>query len=280
MPTEQITSAATTPMAAEPFPVPAGDDCPVGMVEAAAPTPLDVPKPPASRFGSWLSAKPASNQGSEATATATTSMYGDLDPHPFDVIFAPNAANRRARLLDQRRGILEKEWLDQPRHLYTDVEVGQLGAAEPGIQQMALEAKATGCKSPVAALLLMSQALGSAPGIGEDEQSMRTPRRLVRALMIELAPQNVTEGMLVKQLVQLNNVASAALSRANESRESAQFANFANSGVKLMRASADHLMLLERLKRPRRRSMRVGSVQVADGGQAVIGDVHVQQRHD
>ena len=192
----------------------------------------------------------------------------------------PHAAKRRAEIMDQRRGILEKEWMDQPRELSIDVETDHLDVEEPGIQQLAMEAKATGCKSPMAARVMMEQVTSTAWGITEDKQHTRELMRKSRALMIEFAPKNVNEGFLVKQLAQLDNLASTALFRANLSRESAQFANFANSGVKLMRASADHLMLLERLKRPRRRSMRVGSVQVADGGQAVIGDVHVQQRHD
>lgn len=94
-------------------------------------------------------------------------------------------------------------------------------------------------------------------------------------LMHEIAPQDGLEGMLASQMVAVHNMAMtcARRSMANDQRTEMVDRNI-NRVTKLMRTFTAQMEALQKYRSKGQQKITVQHVQVNQGGQAVIGDIH------
>jgi hypothetical protein len=94
-------------------------------------------------------------------------------------------------------------------------------------------------------------------------------------LMHEIAPQDGLEGMLAAQMVAVHNMAMSCARRsmANDQRTEMVDRNI-NRVTKLMRTFTAQVEALQKYRSKGQQKITVQHVQVNQGGQAVIGDIH------
>lgn len=86
-------------------------------------------------------------------------------------------------------------------------------------------------------------------------------------------PQNELQAMLALQMVLAHEMAMQATRRALKADQIPQYDSAGNMVIKLMRAFAGHLELMEKLQRGGEQTVRVEHVHVHAGGQAIVGTV-------
>lgn len=86
-------------------------------------------------------------------------------------------------------------------------------------------------------------------------------------------PRNELEAMLASQAAVSHGLAMECLKRAKKAEMLPQFEAGGNMAVRLMRAFAGHVELLNKLQRGGEQHVRVEHVHVHSGGQAIVGNV-------
>jgi hypothetical protein len=102
----------------------------------------------------------------------------------------------------------------------------------------------------------------------------------VTRLMHEIAPQDGLEGMLATQMIAVHNMAMDCSRRAmvKDQNPNAVERNI-NRASKLMNVFTRQIEALQRYRTKGQQKITVQHVQVADGGQAIIGDVNPLRGH-
>ena len=86
-------------------------------------------------------------------------------------------------------------------------------------------------------------------------------------------PENELQAMLAVQMIAANEMAMQAARRATRVDQIPQYDSAGTMAVKLMRAYAGHLELLDKLQRGGQQTVRVEHVHVHSGAQAIVGNV-------
>lgn len=123
---------------------------------------------------------------------------------------------------------------------------------------------------------LASQVMGVP--IADDPAQLEHRARAAAAAMQGIAPRDEIEGILAAQIVATHNAGMECLGSGKESRYLSQSVAHYNLGNKLLRTCA---LLVETLNRHRGRGkqeIRVEHVNVAAGGQAVVGVINQAER--
>ncbi|KHF24513.1 hypothetical protein JV46_25450 [Solemya velum gill symbiont] len=95
------------------------------------------------------------------------------------------------------------------------------------------------------------------------------------ALMAEIHPKDGLEGMLASQMVAVHNMAMECASRAMLPDNTVDGVNSGiNRTTKLMRTFTAQMEALQRYRNGGKQKITVQHVNVEDGGQAIVGDVH------
>jgi hypothetical protein len=111
----------------------------------------------------------------------------------------------------------------------------------------------------------------------ESEEDRNLVRREVNTkleMMASLGPKDGFEGMLIAQMMMVFQKSVDLLYKSNGS-ESFEFSNsMLNQSIKLMKLYNQQLESLDKHRRGGKQKMTVEHINVSDGGQAIIGDVH------
>ncbi len=96
----------------------------------------------------------------------------------------------------------------------------------------------------------------------------------VIAAMYQLQPRDEIEGMLIAQLVNLNNIGMHFMSRAMKTDRVDFGDSFMNRSIKCCRQYAETLHALLKYRRKGEQTVRVEHIHVNQGGQAIVGNVN------
>lgn len=97
----------------------------------------------------------------------------------------------------------------------------------------------------------------------------------ILAIMNGIAPQNPMEGLFAAQMTTAYNLAMEFSRRAMKAEQSAEsLERNINQATKMMKAFTAQAEALQKLRNKGQQKITVQHVQVNQGGQAVIGDVH------
>lgn len=128
----------------------------------------------------------------------------------------------------------------------------------------------TGIQNPDAGLKLIEQAFASQPYF--DAKWNRTA-----SLMHAVAPQDGVEGLLAAQMITAHNLALECSRRAMVKDQYPEaFDRYMNHSVKFMRVFTSQMEALQRYRSKGQQQILVKhqQVNVGDGGQAIVGDIH------
>lgn len=125
----------------------------------------------------------------------------------------------------------------------------------------------TGCSHMEAAERLVTQVINTQH---QTKEAFNANSAL--GMLNGLAPENTLEGMLCTQMVSCHNTAQEFLRRATTSENPEAIDRQINRATKLMRTFTAQMEALTKLRNKGQQKITVQHVQVADGGQAIIGD--------
>ena len=130
--------------------------------------------------------------------------------------------------------------------------------------------EATGMVDPDAATRLLSQVITTQPN---SENVIHANASV--ALLQGIGPNDELEGMLAGQMVAVHNMAMEYSRRAMGQNLSLDAANsLINRSTKLMNVFTRQMEALHKYRNKGQQKIVVQHVQVTDGGQAIIGDIH------
>ena len=113
-------------------------------------------------------------------------------------------------------------------------------------------------------------------GMSEEAKNLRIVRAV--ELFESIAPQNGPEAMLALQMLAANSAAMQCFSRAMIPNQFvAPFDTYLRNGAKLMAAFQHHMETLNKLRGTGHQKVTVEHVNVASGGQAIVGSVELTQ---
>jgi hypothetical protein len=126
------------------------------------------------------------------------------------------------------------------------------------------------------ATVLANQVMG-AP-IADDPAGRERQARAAAAAMQGIAPRDAIEGILAAQIVATHNAGMECLRKGNKSAPLNQYVAHYNIGNKLLRTCALLVEALDRRRGRGKQEIRVERVNVAAGGQAVVGVINQAER--
>lgn len=94
--------------------------------------------------------------------------------------------------------------------------------------------------------------------------------------LMDLAPQDGLEGMLLAQMLATHKMAMEMLTRAQANNHSEVIDRFVNGATKLLRTFAVQTSALNTLRGKGTPNIQVENVNVSEGGQAIVGSVSAQ----
>lgn len=121
----------------------------------------------------------------------------------------------------------------------------------------------------LAKVLVLSTALGSRYLNTYDESVSNA----ATAALMEMRPQNVTEALLISQMIAVHFHAINASMRASEADNLIKLEKFINLAIKLNRTFTAQMEALNRYRRGGKQKVTVEHVHVNEGGQAIVANV-------
>jgi len=135
--------------------------------------------------------------------------------------------------------------------------------------------KSTGCKVLYAAQAVITTGMAAVAVGVKDQGDLENAYNGYLAMMAELKPQDVYEGVLVSQMSVTHMQAMDSLRMAANNKDRSKiYERFQNQGIKLMRLYNYQLETLDKHRRKGKQKMIVEHVNVHKGGQAIVGEVH------
>jgi hypothetical protein len=145
----------------------------------------------------------------------------------------------------------------------------ELDFADPSL--LAGLARAFGTRDLDSICRLMVQVISTVP---ESEQGEPQNSNSFLATLHDIAPRDALEGLLAVQMTGVHEVAMRFLARGAGSQTRGEIDADINLAVKLMRTFTAQMEALNRHRGKITQPMMVGNVNVADGGQAIVGPVN------
>lgn len=156
-------------------------------------------------------------------------------------------------------------------NLYTDLDKKNITQAQQVELYSATLYAITGSTSPEYARMLFAQTL--AGQFGSEDGS--TFANAINGALLSMAPTDIIEGQLCARILILNNQIMEYMSRAASPTQTADGRDLnINRATKLMRVYNDTLDALNRHRRKGEQRVVVQHVNVHNGGQAIVGEVH------
>lgn len=132
---------------------------------------------------------------------------------------------------------------------------------------------ATGSTHPDYANLILSQTISAYDGFPDDTKNANT----VLGALLEMAPQDSYEGMLISRLVALHSQYMRFMNIVNTSTYTDTIDLNINRATKLMRVYSETLETLNKYRRKGEQRVIVQHVNVNNGGQAIVANEYNQQ---
>lgn len=132
---------------------------------------------------------------------------------------------------------------------------------------------ATGSAHPDHANLILSQTINACDGFSDDTKNANT----VLSALLEMAPQDSYEGMLISRLVTLHSQYMRFMNIVNNSEYTETIDLNINRATKLMRVFNETLETLNKYRRKGEQRVVVQHVNVNNGGQAIVANEYTQQ---
>lgn len=121
---------------------------------------------------------------------------------------------------------------------------------------------------------LANQVLSVVSGCGGDLQNLNWALSAIRGI----CPEDELEGLLAAQMICVHSLAMKSLSRASQRTEDSEVTANVNEAIKLMRTFTSQMEALSRHRGSVVNPMVVKSVNINDGGQAIVGQVNHPHR--
>ena len=155
--------------------------------------------------------------------------------------------------------------------LQNNEETGKIEAAGDDYYLTQLQAlETTGMVDPDASSRLLTQVIS-----GQPHSDSLTHANAAIAFLQGIGPQDELEGMLAGQMVTVHNLAMEYARRAMGQNLSIDVSNsLINRTTKLMSVFTRQVEALQKYRTKGQQKIVVQHVQVSEGGQAIIGDVH------
>lgn len=132
--------------------------------------------------------------------------------------------------------------------------------------------EATGTNDTDMMVVLLNQSTGALPSnVKENEQWINA----AAAMLHGIGPKDELEGMLAAQMVAVHNLSMEVAKRATHPDQTSEGVNFnVNRMAKLMRTFTAQMDALQKYRNKGQQTIQVQHVNVSNGGQAVVGNIH------
>ena len=132
-----------------------------------------------------------------------------------------------------------------------------------------------GSRDVTSNLLLLGQTLNTVCSEHDDPELRSRLADATIALMEDIAPRDALEGLLVSQIIATNNIAMKCHEEAMiPFQPPEKMSDYVNMGNKAVRSLTGLIHTLQRGRGKERQPVRVGRVNVSEGGQSIVGVVN------